>query len=67
MFPLLIALVFVAPVVTTGAVVSDNQKAFCEKALGGKYTPAGKDTNICPGGSWGNLIYGKPEEIKQSK
>jgi uncharacterized protein YqgV (UPF0045/DUF77 family) len=63
---IIFAVIFAVPAVTsTAAVVTGQQKDFCEKAMEGEYTP--DQTNICPGGSWANVFSLVKEARKQPK
>jgi hypothetical protein len=47
------ALILGVPIVA-GAISSGQQERLCQ-ALGGTYTPAPFQQNVCPGGSWGKF------------
>lgn len=38
------------------AVATGTQKELCEDTLKGKYVPAYPPQDVCPGGSWTNII-----------
>jgi hypothetical protein len=46
-------------ILVVGATVSGNQENLC-RAMGGTYAPTGAD--ICPGGTWANLVTPKPAQ-----
>lgn len=43
------------------AVFSGNSQAYCEKVLGGTYTPGKPD--VCPDGDWGRVLGAAKEKL----
>ena len=52
---IIVAFIFGTVAVPT-AVVTGNSQVFCEKVLGGTYTPAPPPADVCPGGDWGRVV-----------
>jgi hypothetical protein len=57
LIPILIALLMAVPAtMVVEATTTGTQKELCENTLKGKYVPAYPPQDVCPGGSWTNII-----------
>ena len=60
----LVALIF-GTVTVPLAALSGNSQAYCEKVLGGTYTPGKPD--VCPDGDWGRVVGAAKDKLPQPK